>query len=294
MAGRILVGTSSWTDKSLIESGAFYPPECTTPEARLRYYASQFPVVQNDAAWYALPARPIVKGWVDRTPADFVFDVKLFRLFTRHQTPLSALPADLRSALPSEAISKEVVYLGDVPETVRDELWRRYTHALEPLRASNKLGVVMIQLAPWVQPGMESQAHLRYVRERLAEWPLAVEFRNGAWYAGSARERTYALLRDQQMAHVVVDEPPGVENSVPLVPAVTWPRIAILRLHGRNRETWAQKGLAASSERFNYEYSQDELREFIPVVRQLADAAGEVHVMFNTNYQDQGQRAARQ
>jgi Protein of unknown function DUF72 len=53
---RILIGTASWTDKSLIDSGQFYPPAITTAEERLRYYAPQFPLVEVDGAYYALPS----------------------------------------------------------------------------------------------------------------------------------------------------------------------------------------------------------------------------------------------
>lgn len=289
MSGRILVGTSSWTDKSLLGSGKFYPREVKTPEARLRYYAERFPVVQNDAAWYALPARKVVEDWVQRTPAGFVFDVKLFRLFTRHQTPLMALPPDIRAAVPQ---GKPNVYFEDVPDEVRDEIWARYADAISPLAESGKLGVVMVQLAPWIGPSKEARDHLRYIREKLAGWPLAVEFRNVAWY-GEREQRTFDLLREIQMAHVIPDAPRGQPFAVPLVPVVTWPRVSILRMHGRNAETWAKKGLKSSADRFNYEYRREELSDLVPTVRGLAGEAESVHVMFNVNYQDQGQRAAR-
>ena len=72
----IKVGTASWTDRSLIESGAFYPPDCTTPEARLRYYASQFPLVEVDSSYYGIPAERNSQLWVERTPPTFTFNVK--------------------------------------------------------------------------------------------------------------------------------------------------------------------------------------------------------------------------
>ena len=97
----ILVGTTSWTDPTLIESGRFYPPEVHTAEERLRYYASQFPIVEVDSSYYALPTARNSKLWVERTPAGFVFDVKAFRLLTGHQTPPEAFPKDLRDLLGS-------------------------------------------------------------------------------------------------------------------------------------------------------------------------------------------------
>jgi uncharacterized protein YecE (DUF72 family) len=78
----ILVGTASWTDKSLIDSGLFYPPEARTSEERLRYYASQFPVVEVDSSYYAMPSERNAALWVERTPEGFRFDIKAFRLLT--------------------------------------------------------------------------------------------------------------------------------------------------------------------------------------------------------------------
>lgn len=61
--GRILVGTASWTDASLIKSKLFYPPEARSPEERLRYYASQFPIVEVDSSYYAMPSAANAENW---------------------------------------------------------------------------------------------------------------------------------------------------------------------------------------------------------------------------------------
>ena len=68
--GQVQVGTASWTDRTLLESG-WYPPEADTPEQRLRYYARQFPLVEVDATYYALPAEQTAALWAERTPAAF-------------------------------------------------------------------------------------------------------------------------------------------------------------------------------------------------------------------------------
>jgi uncharacterized protein YecE (DUF72 family) len=94
---QVRVGTASWTDRTLIESG-WYPPEASTPEKRLRYYAHQFDLVEVDATYYALPSRHAAEAWAARTPAGFTFNVKAFSLFTQHPTQVAALPADLRQA----------------------------------------------------------------------------------------------------------------------------------------------------------------------------------------------------
>ena len=71
---KILVGTLSWTDKSLIDSGRFYPAAIRTPEDRLRYYAAQFPIVEIDSSYYGIPIEQNTRLWVERTPPEFVFN----------------------------------------------------------------------------------------------------------------------------------------------------------------------------------------------------------------------------
>lgn len=290
--GDILVGTTSWTDKTLVDSGRFYPREASSAEARLRYYASRFPLVEVDSTYYALPAERSSQLWAERTPADFVFDVKAFRLFTGHPAQASALPADLRKALGAPPADR--FYYRDLPEEVRRELWQRFRSGLEPLRRSGKLGAVLLQFAPWFVFGKESFAHVAQCAERLAGLRLAVEFRNKSWFGEKTRERSLALEREHGFAHVVVDEPQDFASSVPQVWDVASADLAIVRLHGRNRDTWEKKGLASAAERFNYLYSGAELRELEAPVEALAARARHVHVLFNNCYRDNAQRNAAQ
>src|SRR5512143_2952925 len=82
--GNIYCGTCSWTDRTLIESGGFYPADVRSPKARLRYYAQVFPIVEVDATYYALPSEQNARLWVERTPPGFVFNIKAFGLLTQH------------------------------------------------------------------------------------------------------------------------------------------------------------------------------------------------------------------
>src|SRR5258708_6719514 len=148
--GQVRVGTVSWTDRTLIESG-WYPPEADNPDKRLRYYARQFPLVEVDATYYALPAGQTATAWAARTPAGFTFNVKAFRLFTQHPTPVAALPTDLRPA--AQQAGKDRVYLKDADPAVADEAWDRFLAALEPLRQAGKLGAILLQFPPWSAAG---------------------------------------------------------------------------------------------------------------------------------------------
>jgi uncharacterized protein YecE (DUF72 family) len=290
--GIILVGTASWTDKTLIDSGRFYPPEAKTPEARLRHYASHFPLVEVDSSYYALPARRTAEAWAERTPDGFAFDVKAFRLFTGHGASHGALPKDLRDALPKAG--GKAIYYRDLPDEIRVELWKRFRAGLEPLITAGKLRAVLLQLAPWLVANRDAFDHLRHCREMLADVRLAVELRNKSWFSDKARERVLTFEREQAFAHVTVDEPQGFASSIPQVWEVARSDLGIVRLHGRNREMWTRKGLATSAERFNYLYSTEELQALVPEVRALSERVEELHVLFNNCYEDKAQQNAVQ
>jgi uncharacterized protein YecE (DUF72 family) len=286
----ILIGTASWTDKTLIGCGRFYPKEARSAESRLRYYATQFPVAEVDSSYYGMPTPANAQLWAERTPQRFVFNVKAFRLFTGHQTAPIVLPKDIQQALGPDVPS--TLYYNDVPGEIRDELWRRFSEALEPLRQAGKLGAVHFQFAPWLLRNREGMGHVRKCVERMEGYLLSVEFRNKSWFEGDGGSKTVAFERELGVVHTIVDGPQGFANSVPTVWEVTNPALALVRLHGRNKETWNIKSSAASS-RFNYWYSADELTQIVPDIRRVAGLAGTVHVLFNTNYEDQGQVNAR-
>ena len=287
----VLVGTASWTDPTLIACGRFYPPSCRTAEQRLRFYAGEFPLVEVDSSYYAMPTPQNVQRWAERTPAGFTFNIKAFRLFTGHQAQLAVLHRDLQQALGPAA--PRTLYYADLPQEIRDELWRRFTEAIAPLAAAGKLGAVHFQFAPWLLRNRASMAHVEHCVEKMQGHLLAAEFRHGTWFHGERLEQTLAWERALGLVHTVVDSPQGFANCVPCVWDVTNPRLAIVRLHGRNKETWNKKGLAASSARFDYQYSAEELAAMVPEVEHLASHAHAVHVVFNTNYEDQGQVGAR-
>jgi uncharacterized protein YecE (DUF72 family) len=289
--GDVLVGTASWADKSLLDSGLFYPKEAKSAEGRLRYYSTHFPLVEVDSAYYALPAPQVAELWARRTPQSFVFDIKAFRVFTQHQTPPHVLPKDIREALGPKGEKKNVYYT-DFPPELMDEMWRRFRLALEPLKQAGKLGAVLFQFPPWFYYRRSNLAHIAHCAQVLDEYQIAVEFRNRTWFEDNHRDEVLAFEREHGLTHVIVDEPQGFSSSIPAVWEVTSPKLAIFRLHGRNADTWNKKGLTASSERFDYEYREEELRDFVGPVRDLAQKAKDVHVVFNNNLRDQGIRGA--
>src|SRR6185312_15179282 len=116
---RILTGTAGWADASLIRSG-WYPSGTRTAAGRLGYYASQFPFVEADAPYYALPSATTVAGWIDAAPDGFTMDVKAYALLTGHRTRVATLPADLRTRVRGTWVTAS-----SAPAGLVAELWRR-------------------------------------------------------------------------------------------------------------------------------------------------------------------------
>lgn len=293
-SGRILVGTAGWTDPTLIKSGRFYPPEAKTAEQRLRFYASQFAAVEIDSTFYAIPPIDNAFAWVQRTPEGFVFDVKAYRVFTKHQTPLNAVPSELRDRAEASVNSKGNVYYDDLPEPLLRDLWQRFKDSLQPLRTAGKLGYILLQFPNWVTKRRDNLLHIERCADVLDGYDIAIEFRHKSWLSEQDRRETLAFLREQNLALVVVDEPQGFSSSVPLVWEATSPDLSVVRFHGRNGETWMKRGLKSAAERFDYLYTRHELEEFVPPLRRLSEQSTTVHAIFNNCMEDKAQENARQ
>jgi uncharacterized protein YecE (DUF72 family) len=289
---KVLVGTASWSDKSLVASKKFYPREASTPEGRLRFYATRFPLVEVDTSYYAIPLAQTSQAWVDRTPAHFAFNMKAFRLFTGHATSPKVLPPDLRTELPAAASAKATFYFKDVPPDLRRALWDRFKQALEPMRASGKLGMVHFQFAPWLLRNRGGHAHVAQCVAAMQDYTVSVEFRNATWFDEAHLGQTLAFERELNVVHTVVDGPQGFHNSVPPVWESTHISYSLVRMHGRNHDTWNIKGAKVASERFDYDYPDAELEAIAARVERLAPETFTTHVIMNNNNEDQGQRNA--
>src|SRR5512146_2074405 len=154
---RIRIGTASWTDPTMTASGVFYPTDASTAEDRRGYYASRFPVVEVDATYYALPTRRLSELWVERTPPDFVFDVKAHALLTGQPTETRRPPTALREALPPTLAEKARIYAKDLPGELLAEVWRTFADGLAPLAEHGQLGAVFLQYPKWFFTSSENR-----------------------------------------------------------------------------------------------------------------------------------------
>ncbi len=290
--GDILVGTCSWTDKTLVRDTDWYPRKSMTAAERLAYYASHYPIAEADSTFYYPPTPQLAQGWAEHSPPGFTMNVKAFSLLTGHPTRPNALWPDLRDAVKPEFVGKARVYPDHLPEDAVEEAWQRFASALSPLRDAGKLGAVLLQYPPWFTPRRASREELVRARERLPTIDVCVEFRSPRWLASPEdRERTTRLLHDLGMSLVIVDAPPA--SHLDTVLDVTDPALSVVRFHGRSDATWDVKATSAA-ERFRYLYGEEELHEWVPRLQSLADQAERVHALMNNCYQDYGVRNAAQ
>src|SRR3954469_15927186 len=151
MAKDIRIGTASWTDPGFVED--WYPPKLPASH-RLRWYAEHFNYVEVNATFYSIPAARVVERWCDETPKDFLFDIKLPKLLSRHSMAAKFLPPDLRSRVTETA--RHIKLTPKSEELVAGRLLRE----LDPLFQAKKFGAFLLQLSPSFSPKKHEHGEL--------------------------------------------------------------------------------------------------------------------------------------
>jgi uncharacterized protein YecE (DUF72 family) len=269
------IGTSGWnypTGKGTW-NGLFYPATRskragTSGFDELRYYAEHFNTVEVNSTFYGQPRADVTRGWVERTPADFAFSLKLYQKFTH---PKMFREAALKRAPGSEGTLLDL--LAQVTQADIDE----YRTGIEPLAESGRLGALLAQFPASFKDTPESREYLAQLLHVFGgrsgrDYPLAVELRHKSW--SDAVGDTLAMLNAFGAAWVQIDEPKFQfsirQNYLPNVKTFYY-----MRLHGRNAKQWWHHD--ASEDRYNYLYSGKELQEF-------ADIAGAAKALVRKSY----------
>lgn len=270
---RVLFGTTSWADRTLVQAGTFYPRKSMTARARLAYYASRFPLAEVATTYRFPPTPDLAAQWAERTPPGFLLDIRAWSLLTGAPTLPDSLWPDLQGAVAPRHRDRRRLYATHLPPGVLDECWERFLHALGPLRESGRLGAVVCQYPSWFTPRPEAWAELALLRQRLDGLDVAVELRSPKWLAGDGCEGTLEWLEDNGLAYVCLDGPREGPRAAPGVVAAT-SDVAVVRFVGRRRvgeEPWTAP----------YRYRRGELREWVGRIMSLAASSREVHVILD-------------
>jgi uncharacterized protein YecE (DUF72 family) len=281
--GKILVGTASWSDPGFVER--WYPKRMAAHE-RLAWYAQHFDMVEVNSTFYSVPDLRTVQHWCALTPDKFTFDVKLHQLFSFHSTPLKLLPPALQRKAKSDARGRV-----EASDSIRESLLDCFLEPVALLQSAGKMGALLLQLSPAFSPRQHNLAELEPVLARLTDYPVAIEFRNRNWATGDQLQATLNFLQRHRASFVNVDAPSTEHFTImpPDMDAVTNSEMAYLRLHGRDAKAYTTGKTVAA--RFNYDYTDEEVKEVADRSEKLAREARKVHVVFNNNALDYAPRA---
>src|SRR5438477_3018915 len=281
---KILIGTASWSDPGFVER--WYPKKMPAGQ-RLAWYAQHFELVEVNSTFYSVPEPRMAERWCAATPDDFTFDVKLHQLFSFHSTPAKMLPPDLQKRAETDA-------KGKVKSTaeLQEALLKIFLRSMSIIRDAGKLGVLLLQLSPAFSPRKHQLNELEPLIEMLSDHDLAIEFRNRNWAVGDQLESTIDFVREHRAIFVNVDAPASDHFTVMPsdVDEVTNPKIAYLRLHGRNAKAYITGKTVAA--RFDYDYKGEEIAEIVDRSKKLSKEERDVHVIFNNNNLDYAPRSA--
>ncbi|MGH9282522.1 MAG: DUF72 domain-containing protein [Acidimicrobiales bacterium] len=276
---RVLVGTTSWSERTLVHESRWYPRRTMKAAERIAYYSSRFPLVEMDATSRFPPTPDLARQWVERTPEGFTIDIQAWNLLTGAAALPDSLWEDLREEVRPELRDRRRLYLGHLSDAGRTEAWDRFGHALRPLHDAGRLGAVILRYPYWLRPGETGRGLLREARARLPDVDLAVELHNPHWLVDRVCEETLGFLEELHLGFVCVDPLDGL----PVVATTT--DLAVVRFSGRNPGNWEDPELS-TPERYAYRYSADELSAWVRPVRELAGTAAEVHLLFANTYRD--------
>jgi uncharacterized protein YecE (DUF72 family) len=177
------------------------------------------------------------------------------------------------------------------------KLWQRFTHDPNPgaedeklvragfdvLRDAGKLGAVLLQFPFSFHRTRETTGYLEAVLRQFADYPLVVEVRHATWNV----PEVFALLRELGAGFCNIDQPVIGKSLEPSARATA--PTGYVRLHGRRYDTWFNDDdTIPGYERYNYLYSEEELRPWAARVEKVAEAARDVYVIANNHYQGKG------
>ncbi|HET7488721.1 MAG TPA: DUF72 domain-containing protein [Acidimicrobiales bacterium] len=277
MTAPVLVGTTSWSERTLVHETRWYPRRTMKAAERIAFYASQFPLVEIDATARFPPTPDLCRQWVERTPPGFTVDVQAWTLLAGGGALPDSLWEDLRDEVRPELRDRRRLYLGHLSAAARREAWGRFAHALEPLREAGRLGAVVLRYPRWLRPGQTGRALIAEARARLGGLALVAELRHPRWLDGGECEQTLAFLEDHDVGFVCVDR-----AVAPVVASTT--DLTLVRFPGRNPGNWEDPDLEIG-ERYAYRYATEELEAWVRPVLELA-AGGEVHAVFSNCWRD--------
>jgi uncharacterized protein YecE (DUF72 family) len=250
----IKVGIAGWSYPDW--KGVVYPSDRNL--SKLKLMARFFRTIEINSTFYRIPPVRMVELWCREVEPveDFIFTVKLLQDFT-HAPPESRLP-----------------------ERDFAEKAKAVKESLRPLEKENRLGAMLVQFPYSFHLSSNNLEYMKRLFDEFQGIPLVVEVRHRSF----ENPEFYAFLREQGVGWVNIDQP-QVSYSVRATSEVTAP-MAYVRFHGRNAEAWFDADSTRET-RYDYDYSQRELSDWIHRVEKLSGEARVVYAIFNNHFRGQ-------
>ena len=245
---QVRVGLAGWSYDDW--NGIVYPAPRPRDFHEVKFLAQYFDTIEINTSFYQ-PLRPhLAEQWLTRVAENpgFLFTAKMWQKLTHEPD--------------STAADEQLVRAG-----------------FEPLRDAGKLGAVLLQFPFSFHHTPETLARLKRLLHNFREYPLVVEVRHASW----ARPDFYEFLEERGVGFCNIDQP-VIGKSMKPTERATSP-VGYFRLHGRRYDTWFSDDPAVPSyERYNYLYSEEELRPWANRVEHVAENAEKTFVIANNHY----------
>ncbi len=246
----LYIGTSGYSYEDWV--GVFYP-ENTAKGDMLNLYARQFNTVEINSSYYRIMPAAAFCRIGEKVPADFKFTVKANQAMTHTRVE-------------------------------NETLYRELNASLKPLLETNKLGCILAQFPYSFHYNSTNLDYLSYLKEKMRELPLIVEFRNNCWI----KDSVFDFLKKNDIGFCAVDQPPLKGLIPPLATATS--QLGYIRFHGRNKKKWWQHEQAY--QRYDYLYSEEELQEWVPRIKQIAGKTTDQYIFMNNHYRGKAAKNA--
>lgn len=270
--GLIRIGTSGWSYPSGkgTWNGLFYPPRAAKGFDELRFYAEHFDTVEVNATFYGQPRPEVARSWVERTPSDFEFSVKLYQKFTH--------PRMFKAAALARAPGNEGALLELLAQVTRADI-DEFRRGIDPIARAGRIGALLAQFPPSFKKDAVSTDYLASLLRAFSDYPTAVELRHASWSDDVAG--TLELLNGFGAAWVQIDEPKFRlsirQNFLPNVQTFYY-----MRLHGRNAAAWWHH--ETSEDRYDYLYSAEELQPIVEMAGAAKQLVRKLYLYMNNHF----------
>lgn len=255
----ILIGTSGFDYPEW--KGSFYPENLRRDDF-LEFYATQFNALEINNTFYNMPQETRFHRFYERTEGKLQFSIKANKTLTHE------IPQNWKA-------NAEQMQLG-----------------INPLLFKGVLSGLLFQFPQSFHYTPENRFYLADLIEYFKNYPVIIEFRHQEWI----RESVLNGLAERKVSVAFCDMPQlkylpdGRKCGTPFIGPD-----AYIRLHGRNSNAWYSSGNTPNgSGRYDYNYSEEELKSFIPVVLSATEENRKVQVYFNNHPRGSGAKNAGQ